>query len=1000
MTFANELKEFTSGFATGWKLATPTAAEVADRKAREEKEGLAAAGDKAESEMGGRGPGYTYPEAGSAAAKPATAGGKLPSFVEGTLLQKAADAVSGKESGGNYRAVGPTHSKYGRALGKYQVMETNVPSWTKEALGKSLTPDEFLADDKAQDAVFQHRFGGYLSRTGSIADAASMWHSGVPVAQAGNRKDSLGTKTTDYARGVAATVNGKRAALELPEEYQPVQMAAEGGLVLSREEALREARAAAMDAEEAPTVGAPTSWREPETTGAIPIARGIPAEEGAVIPAGGAVQATAPSMPAPPRRPGVLAVTRPSNTAIEGAPMPPRRPEDAQLNDSGAALPGEGMTAESDEPYDPRRVAHTAGIADAIDTGMKAIGRAFGFSEDTAALPTARTDRQAKLVAFSRNEGAATETEIRQIDKTIDPNNKLSEDARAVARLYGGYKYFLSKGEPDKAANYAKSIMLYTRLHMQTSGALAEDRIKSGDVAGGAKIIQEAHNQIPDGSSLYVDKVDPATGKVDYRMVDEDGDLTERGQATTNQLLQLATGMRNGSEWLSQMEGAKKGSLTAAQKLREKNRQADVENLDKFQSGDTDNDFLNSLAPERREAFQKLSPRVQRQVTQDWRRQQDQKRAQDTQEERYRQNDERTLRQDKRQEEREKKADESRTKAEKDNKDQQEFSFHRDAIRDAADDIADQMAQDPDDTAKLKPLQDKLKAAQAAASDWTKADGGRVKYTRDLDRVLKPQRGTGGAGASTGKAGGGTESERKVSALEDQFVREQRRVVREGNKPEDLSKLSAMRADIEFKKRDTGFDEDAVTKLDMVLPKALGKKDMDGVDPADRTDYRDAVGGILRGDNGIAAEDAVDIAKLAVKTGKIKRLDDGRYEVNGARPVYMSPESLQAIARIRQRTNPKPKTEEVKNPFSTRQQRGSSPGEMGDASVRAEEVQERRGGPGNRRGNIRNAAEFERLKNSLGESYKDGMSLAQMRKSLRDRERADEFRGRSLPPLT
>jgi len=58
--------------------------------------------------------------------------------------------ISSVESGGRYDALGP-EVKTGmyageRALGKYQIMPGNLPSWSKEALGREVTSEEFLAD--------------------------------------------------------------------------------------------------------------------------------------------------------------------------------------------------------------------------------------------------------------------------------------------------------------------------------------------------------------------------------------------------------------------------------------------------------------------------------------------------------------------------------------------------------------------------------------------------------------------------------------------------------------------------------------------------------------------------------------------------------------------------------------------------------------------------------------------------------------------------------------
>jgi hypothetical protein len=79
-------------------------------------------------------------------------------------------------------------------------MGENIPSWTKAALGTEMTPQQFIADKAAQDAVFNNRFGSYLAAGHSPTDAASIWFTGKPLAQAGNASDVLGTTAPAYAR--------------------------------------------------------------------------------------------------------------------------------------------------------------------------------------------------------------------------------------------------------------------------------------------------------------------------------------------------------------------------------------------------------------------------------------------------------------------------------------------------------------------------------------------------------------------------------------------------------------------------------------------------------------------------------------------------------------------------------------------------------------------------------------------------------------------------------
>ena len=107
-------------------------------------------------------------------------------------------AIAGIESGGRYDLVGPQTSSGDRAYGKYQVMGNNVPEWTRAALGKAMTPQEFLADTAAQEAVFKHRFGSYVEKYGPVG-AAKAWFAGEGGMKNPNASDLYGTTVQSYA---------------------------------------------------------------------------------------------------------------------------------------------------------------------------------------------------------------------------------------------------------------------------------------------------------------------------------------------------------------------------------------------------------------------------------------------------------------------------------------------------------------------------------------------------------------------------------------------------------------------------------------------------------------------------------------------------------------------------------------------------------------------------------------------------------------------------------
>lgn len=121
--------------------------------------------------------------------------------------QKIADAIGEYESGGNYGAIGTKTKSGDYAYGKYQIMGANIPQWTKEVLGKSMTPNEFLNDAAAQDKVAQAKIAEKYNIYGNIEDVASSWFSGKPLAKAINRKDVNGTTVPDYVKKVKAIYN-------------------------------------------------------------------------------------------------------------------------------------------------------------------------------------------------------------------------------------------------------------------------------------------------------------------------------------------------------------------------------------------------------------------------------------------------------------------------------------------------------------------------------------------------------------------------------------------------------------------------------------------------------------------------------------------------------------------------------------------------------------------------------------------------------------------------
>lgn len=137
---------------------------------------------------------------------PSTAGaGYNPVSTSGNFkVEQYRKSIRMIESGsfaGNYQAKGPVitnkNSRYfgDRAVGAYQVMSRNIPQWSKEALGRQLTTEEFLANPKLQDAIFDFQFNKSIVKYGSASDAASVWFTGRPASNKKAQNSSDGHTT-------------------------------------------------------------------------------------------------------------------------------------------------------------------------------------------------------------------------------------------------------------------------------------------------------------------------------------------------------------------------------------------------------------------------------------------------------------------------------------------------------------------------------------------------------------------------------------------------------------------------------------------------------------------------------------------------------------------------------------------------------------------------------------------------------------------------------------
>jgi hypothetical protein len=213
-----------------------------------------------------------------------------------------ADAISSVESGGNYKVVGPEVSGgRGRALGKYQIMSSNVGPWSREILGREVSPQEFMANPQIQDAIFNGKFGQYVDKYGPEG-ASRAWFAGEKGMNNPNAKDAFGTTVAEYSRRFVNAGGVPQDARAAVQQFAPEAPDAMAYADPAKASTPAQAKTSSnffdqFDAPQTATNPAPTAPDNPANRPRIVISRDKPAEpppagQGAV-PDRGALDASA-----------------------------------------------------------------------------------------------------------------------------------------------------------------------------------------------------------------------------------------------------------------------------------------------------------------------------------------------------------------------------------------------------------------------------------------------------------------------------------------------------------------------------------------------------------------------------------------------------------------------------------------------------------------------------------------------------------------------------------
>lgn len=183
-----------------------------------------------------------------------------------------------------------------------------------------------------------------------------------------------------------------------------------------------------------------------------------------------------------------------------------------------------------------------SGVPDAVHDGITYIQNKFGLGQPGA---VATTDGAKRALS---GEGALSKDDEDALDKTVDPDGTLTPQLRKLAGMNAVYQHYMDIGDRAKAASVAGAMLLRSQTIARSYGEAA---LRAPNEHVAAKIVAEGYNNtVPDGKEIQVGddgtwvQRDAATGKP-----------LAGGKYTPQQILQAATGMRNGTAFWQEVQG-------------------------------------------------------------------------------------------------------------------------------------------------------------------------------------------------------------------------------------------------------------------------------------------------------------------------------------------------------------------------------------------------------------------------------------------------------------
>jgi hypothetical protein len=294
---------------------------------------------------------------------------------------------------------------------------------------------------------------------------------------------------------------------------------------------------------------------------------------------------------------------QPTVYAASGGVIPTSTMNDSTTADNAGSNPvvrdimdaNASSQGEPDPNYDPSSLVDVEGARQAVAGGLKFGQRLLGLETHHAAVPDAVQVNPDGVKALHHNISALRLRTWKLFGTLSIRRGSFPWSCGRSLRTTRCTNTGTIKGEPQKADRMAWAMLSAAKRAASQYGAVA---LAIDDPKKRAEVIAKGYNElVPDGNTMKITGSSPQGVK--FEMVDPAGKITEQGALAMDDMVRLATGMVNGTQWLQAMTGFATSAPTNAEKALEKRSQARAA----FEARSVDDrDYVNTLSDEDRAA--------------------------------------------------------------------------------------------------------------------------------------------------------------------------------------------------------------------------------------------------------------------------------------------------------------------------------------------------------------------------------------------------------------